>query len=93
MKGFIIFLLQENDLIEIFHAYYVRSPVQQIFSWKPILDNIERRFESYLEQENQINRKNIVDERIHACLYFVAPNGHCLKSVDVEFMLRFVEIV
>ena len=45
-------------------------------SWKPILEDIEARFDSYLEQENKVNRKKIVDERVHACLYFIAPTGH-----------------
>jgi septin 7 len=46
------------------------------FSWKPILDNIEARFDAYLEQENRVNRRRMVDNRIHACLYFIAPTGH-----------------
>lgn len=28
------------------------------------------------------------DNRIHACLYFIAPTGHTLKPVDIEFMRR-----
>ncbi|KIY65147.1 Septin [Cylindrobasidium torrendii FP15055 ss-10] len=55
-------------------------------SWKPILDNIESRFDSYLEQENRVNRQKIVDNRVHACLYFIQPTGHSLKQIDVEFM-------
>ncbi|GAB5589095.1 Cell division control protein 3 [Umbelopsis nana] len=57
-------------------------------SWKPILDNIETRFDMYLEQENRVNRLKIVDNRIHACIYFIAPTGHALKQVDIEFMRR-----
>ena len=30
----------------------------------------------------------MVDSRVHACLYFIAPTGHTLKSLDIEFMLR-----
>jgi hypothetical protein len=29
-------------------------------SWKPILDNIEARFDAYLEQENRVNRQKMV---------------------------------
>jgi septin 7 len=47
-----------------------------LFSWKPILDDIESRYDSYHEQENRVNRKKIVDTRIHACLYFIQPTGH-----------------
>lgn len=57
-------------------------------SWRPILENIEARFEAYLEQENRVNRKNMVDTRVHACLYFIAPTGHSLKALDIEFMKR-----
>jgi septin 7 len=57
-------------------------------SWNPILENIESRFDSYLEQENRVNRQKIVDNRVHACLYFIQPTGHSLKQVDIEFMRR-----
>jgi len=45
-------------------------------SWKPILEDIESRFDSYLEQENRVNRFKVVDNRVHACLYFIQPTGH-----------------
>lgn len=49
--------------------------------WKPILDNIEARYDAYLEQENRVNRAKMVDNRIHACLYFIEPTGHsCVSS-------------
>ncbi|EPT04021.1 hypothetical protein FOMPIDRAFT_1022136 [Fomitopsis schrenkii] len=54
--------------------------------WRPIVENIEARFDSYLEQENRVNRQKIVDNRIHACLYFIQPTGHALKPIDVEVM-------
>ncbi|PIL31679.1 hypothetical protein GSI_06382 [Ganoderma sinense ZZ0214-1] len=54
--------------------------------WKPIVENIEARFDSYLEQENRVNRQKIVDNRVHACLYFIQPTGHSLKPIDIEFM-------
>ena len=30
----------------------------------------------------------IIITRVHACLYFIAPNGHKLKELDIEFMKR-----
>lgn len=45
-------------------------------SWKPIVDNIESRFDNYLEQENRVNRNKLQDNRVHACIYFVQPTGH-----------------
>lgn len=44
--------------------------------WKPILDNIEARYDAYLEQENRVNRTKMVDNRVHACIYFIEPTGH-----------------
>jgi septin 7 len=68
------------------------------------VENIEARFDSYLEQENRVNRSKIVDNRVHACLYFIQPTGHSyvasespirkanrldsLKQIDIEFMRR-----
>jgi septin 7 len=45
-------------------------------SWRPIVDNIEARFDAYLEQENRVNRLKLVDNRVHACIYFIQPTGH-----------------
>lgn len=59
-----------------------------MISWKPILDNIEARFDAFLEQENRVNRTKLADNRIHACIYFIAPTGHALKPLDIEFMRR-----
>lgn len=28
------------------------------------------------------------DTRVHICLYFIAPTGHGLKPIDIEFMRR-----
>ncbi|KAM0195244.1 hypothetical protein ACHAPA_000889 [Fusarium lateritium] len=57
-------------------------------SWRPIVDNIEQRFDSYLDAENKVNRMNIVDNRIHACVFFIQPTGHSLKPLDIEVMRR-----
>src|SRR5690349_1389688 len=57
-------------------------------SWKPILETIESRFDAYLDQENRVNRSKISDTRVNACLYFIAPTGHSLKALDIEFMKR-----
>ncbi|KIR35322.1 septin ring protein [Cryptococcus deuterogattii MMRL2647] len=57
-------------------------------SWKPVIDNIEARFDAFLEQENRVNRSKLLDNRVHACLYFIQPTGHSLKAIDIEFMRR-----
>lgn len=55
-------------------------------SWKPIVNEVNRRFDQYLEAESRINRSTIDDQRIHALLYFIEPTGHSLRSLDIEFM-------
>ncbi|OMH82784.1 Septin-like protein [Zancudomyces culisetae] len=54
--------------------------------WHPIVDFIENQYEQYLRQEQQPVRKGLVDMRVHACLYFIRPNGHSLKPLDVRAM-------
>lgn len=60
-------------------------------SWKPIVDEINYRFDQYLDAENKINRSLENDNRIHACLYFIEPTAHHLKPLDVEFCKRVHE--
>lgn len=57
-------------------------------SWSTIVNNIDQRFDAYLDAENKINRANIIDNRIHACVYFIQPIGHSLKPLDIEVMRR-----
>uniref|UniRef100_A0A4W4DY17 Septin n=1 Tax=Electrophorus electricus TaxID=8005 RepID=A0A4W4DY17_ELEEL len=54
--------------------------------WCTITDYIEHQFEQYFRDESGLNRKNIQDNRVHCCLYFISPFGHGLRPVDVEFM-------
>ena len=41
-----------------------------------------------MQGESGLNRKNIVDTRVHCCLYFVPPYGHGLRQIDLEFLRR-----
>jgi septin 7 len=57
--------------------------------WEPIQEYIDLQFDTYLNQESRVNRPvHIPDTRIHICLYFIAPTGHGLKPIDIEFMRR-----
>ena len=50
---------------------------------------LENQFELYLNAESRVDRPTkIPDTRVHACLYFIAPSGHGLKPLDIEFMRR-----
>ncbi|MED6256547.1 Septin-5, partial [Ataeniobius toweri] len=55
-------------------------------SWTPVTNYINQQFEQYFRDESGLNRKNIQDNRVHCCLYFISPFGQGLRPVDVEFM-------
>ncbi|NWI61141.1 SEPT4 protein, partial [Calyptomena viridis] len=44
--------------------------------WKPVADYIDQQFEQYFRDESGLNRKNIQDNRVHCCIYFISPFGH-----------------
>ncbi|XP_016887666.1 septin 4b isoform X1 [Cynoglossus semilaevis] len=44
--------------------------------WKSVADYIDQQFEQYFRDESGLNRKNIQDNRVHCCLYFISPFGH-----------------
>ncbi|XP_023647630.1 septin 9b isoform X4 [Paramormyrops kingsleyae] len=62
--------------------------------WMPIMKFINDQYELYLQEEININRKRrIPDSRVHCCVYFIPPTGHCLRPLDVEFMQRLSKVV
>ncbi|XP_041078452.1 septin-9-like isoform X7 [Polyodon spathula] len=62
--------------------------------WQPIMKFINDQYEKYLQEELNINRKRwIPDSRVHCCIYFIPPTGHCLRPLDVEFMRRLSKVV
>lgn len=55
--------------------------------WEPISKFINEQYEKFLKEEVNIARKKrIPDTRVHCCLYFIAPTGHSLRPLDIEFM-------
>uniref|UniRef100_A0A673TUQ2 Septin n=1 Tax=Suricata suricatta TaxID=37032 RepID=A0A673TUQ2_SURSU len=61
--------------------------------WQPVIDYIDSKFEDYLNAESRVNRRQMPDNRVQCCLYFIAPSGHGLKPLDIEFMKRLHEKV
>uniref|UniRef100_A0A336MFU1 CSON014269 protein n=1 Tax=Culicoides sonorensis TaxID=179676 RepID=A0A336MFU1_CULSO len=61
--------------------------------WTPVIDFVESKYEEYLTAESRVHRKAMSDSRVHCCLYFIAPSGHGLKPLDVEFMQRVCDKV
>jgi len=55
--------------------------------WDSVLHYVESQYEAFLEAETKVMRNpKMADSRVHACLYFIAPSGHGLKPLDIEFM-------
>lgn len=54
--------------------------------FKSIIQYIDDQFERFLRDESGLNRRNIVDNRVHCCFYFISPYGHGLKPLDTQFM-------
>ncbi|XP_033091733.1 septin-12 isoform X2 [Trachypithecus francoisi] len=62
--------------------------------WDPILGYINEQYEQYLQEELLITRqRHIPDTRVHCCVYFVPPTGHCLRPLDIEFLQRLCQTV
>uniref|UniRef100_A0A667ZI33 Septin n=1 Tax=Myripristis murdjan TaxID=586833 RepID=A0A667ZI33_9TELE len=76
-------------------SHRIKKTVQVIifFCWQPVIDHIDSKFEDYLNAESRVNRRQMPDNRVHCCLYFIAPSGHGLKPLDIEFMKRLHEKV
>jgi len=60
---------------------------------KPILEYIEEGHKKLLETELSLNYQKEDKNLVDACLYFVAPTGHGLKELDIEFMKMLSEKV
>lgn len=54
--------------------------------FKSIIQYIDDQFERFLCDESGLNRRNINDNRVHCCFYFISPFGHGLKPLDIQFM-------
>ena len=61
--------------------------------WEPVFEEIEGRVRKYMSEENNINRRVVVDHRIHCCIYFLSPFASGLRPVDVEFMTKTCKLV
>ncbi len=60
--------------------------------WEPIIKYIKEQHSQYLRKELTAQReKHIKDSRVHAVLYFIQPNGHGLRPLDVAVLKRLCE--
>ncbi|TNN28738.1 Septin-7 [Liparis tanakae] len=44
--------------------------------WQPVINFIDSKCEDFLNAESRVNRRSMPDNRVHCCLYFIAPSGH-----------------
>jgi cell division control protein 12 len=50
-------------------------------SWAPIVDFVDDQHEIYMRQEQQPERTEKSDLRVHACLFFIRPTGHTYETL------------
>uniref|UniRef100_A0A8C5MX32 Septin n=1 Tax=Leptobrachium leishanense TaxID=445787 RepID=A0A8C5MX32_9ANUR len=85
--------LQESNVslkLTIVNSIGFGDQINKEDSYMPVVDYIDTQFEAYLQEELKIKRLLYTyhDTRIHACLYFIAPTGHSLKSLDLITMKK-----
>ena len=71
-----------NDILKLWALGRRKSAPTTIF--------VRHKFLILFSEELKIKRNlsNFHDSRVHACLYFITPNGHGLKSIDLVCMKK-----
>lgn len=54
------------------------DPLNTKDSFDAVETYIDDQYKQYFHDESGFNRKNIVDNRVHCCLYFISPAGRGL---------------
>ena len=79
-------------MINLLHILMASQVLQSFqFKWYLLRNSLLKyylRFINYIFSLTGLNRKNIVDTRVHCCLYFIPPYGHGLRQIDLEFLKR-----
>lgn len=63
------------------------------YSWMPIVKYIDHYFRRYMLQAEQPDRRNLEDNRVHVCLYFIQPSNTPLSALDLESMKEIAKRV
>uniref|UniRef100_A0A6G3MFK1 Septin-2 (Trinotate prediction) n=1 Tax=Henneguya salminicola TaxID=69463 RepID=A0A6G3MFK1_HENSL len=53
---------------------------------EPLVTYIDSQLANYFQDEIGLNRRSLVDNRVHICLYFIEPMHRGLKPLDIKFM-------
>ena len=84
-------LLEENGvklMLTVIDTPGFGDAVDNSDCWESASTYVENQFKEHLEEELRVERQDRRDSRVHACLYFIAPTGHGLKKIDIEFMRK-----
>lgn len=55
-----------------------------------IVDYVDQQFQQYYCDESGLNRRNIVDNRVHCCLYFISPYGHGYVRLQGAYVCVYI---
>ena len=77
-----------------FHFRILINMFRLLSSWDPIIKFTKDQHSAYLRKELTAMRdRQIVDTRVHCCLYFIRPSGHSLKPIDIIVMKKLSDVV
>ncbi|KAJ3115293.1 hypothetical protein HK100_001407 [Physocladia obscura] len=86
-------LFEENVML---HLTVIDTPgfgdgLNRESNFEPIATYIDAQYDKYLQAERSDEKRGkILDNRVHAILYFLPPNNAGgLRDIDIEFMQRF----
>ncbi|KAK9450225.1 Septin-domain-containing protein [Limtongia smithiae] len=61
--------------------------------WEPIVKYIKDQHMMYLRKELTAQRDRFInDTRVHCLLFFIAPTGHSLKTLDITVLKKLADI-
>lgn len=58
-------------------------------SFEAVESYIDEQFTQYFKDESGLNRKNIADNRVHCCLYFISPFGRGYNNIIIKHYKLF----
>eukprot|EP00040_Diaphanoeca_grandis_P029725 m.174645 g.174645 ORF g.174645 m.174645 type:complete len:404 (+) comp31777_c0_seq1:187-1398(+) len=61
--------------------------------WEPALKYIEKGYTHFMNGESRVVMSKFCDERVHCCLYFLAPTSRGLKPLDIAALKQLQEMV
>ena len=61
-------------------------------NWKVVERYVDEQFNQFFQDESGVNRKNIQDNRVHCCLYFIPPYGHGYVFIYCELFFIIINL-